>query len=214
MAKQWSEGELQDLLARATPIVRQFLKGLAKKGTASAEDVGVSHLAPVIGLRYTKSRRKEPLYSSEKSAATGKSVFTIAPRYRRRIATFLATFKAPPPQPKRTLGRPRRIVAGPAPRRGPGRPRKTEMTPRRGPGRPRKLAVETMVASRHRRRHPRSAAIGTPGRTNGSFTLPAEALQGWSLWADLVAFANRAKKGGGSLVLKTDGQTVQLCAAK
>jgi hypothetical protein len=120
MPKTWSKEDIHDVLTHATPIVRKFLKGLASKGTATAAELKVPHMAAVIGRRYEKSRRKEPLYSSAKDEATGKSAFTIEPKYKRAIAAFLATFKEPPAQPRR---RARRAAAA-ASRRGPGRPRK------------------------------------------------------------------------------------------
>jgi hypothetical protein len=125
MPKTWSKEELHDVLTHATPIVRKFLKGLASKGTATAAELTVPHMAAVIGRRYEKSRGKEPLYSSVKDEATGKSAFTIEPKYKRTIAAFLATFKEPPAQPRR---RARRVAAA-------------AMTPRRGPGRPRKAVA-------------------------------------------------------------------------
>ncbi len=200
MARSWSREEIEELLTHATPIVRQFLKGLAAKGTASADDIGVSHLAPVIGLRYTKSRGKESFYSSKKDEGTGKSVFTIDPKYRRRISDFLATFRAPAPQPKRRPGRPRSVAVG--------------LAPRRGPGRPRKVPADVVVVQARRRGRPPKVATTFATRSNGSFVLPADALQSWSFWANLVAFANQATKGGASLVLETDGQGLQVKASR
>ena len=100
----WSKDELQDILEHATPIVRKFLKGLADRGAATIDELGVSHMAAAIGSRYAKHRGKEPLYKSAKDGTTGKSVFTIEPKYREDIARILAELPDQPVSRRPTCG--------------------------------------------------------------------------------------------------------------
>jgi hypothetical protein len=203
MAKAWTKDELQQLLVHATPIVRKFLKGLAARGSATAEEIGVHHMAAAIGYRYAKSRGKDPLYATRKDAATKLSVFTIDPKYRAQIASFLANFKEPAKVEQ--------------PKRGPGRPRKTEVAGvvKRGPGRPRKTEVVAAAAepARRRGRPPKAVSAGA-GRVNGVVTLPSDAIENWSFWTQLVAFANHAAQQGKSLRITTDGIDVKVEASR
>lgn len=193
MAGSWSTEELEQLLMSATPIVQKFLRGLSAKGTATAEQIGVHHMAPVIGLRYTRSRGKEPLYSSAKDAA-GYSVFTISPKYRADISKFMAAHRVipkPAAPPKRPVGRPRKAD-------GNG----TAQSSSSGAGRP------AGAGSQRSKRAP-----GRRSTTDGDrFELPSDALRDWPLWAEFVAFANAVSRRGGGLVLETDGASVHVRA--
>lgn len=206
MAASWSKDDLEKLMISATPIVQKFLRGLSAKGTATAEQLGVHHMAPVIGLRYSKSRGKEPLYSSKKDPKTGHSVFMMSPKYKSDIAKFMSTHRViprPPAQPKRPVGRPRKNAI------------------------PEHTAARSAAATRSwRKSATRTAAAATVGKSvrrgpgrfprsaSGSFTLPSNALREWTFWTELVAFANSATKRGAGLLLETDGASVQVRASR
>ncbi len=195
MAKTWSRIELQEILAHATPIVRAFLKGLADRGSATVDEIGVHHMAPVIGIRYAKHRGKEPLYRSVKDESTGKSVFTIEPKYRDDVASILAEL---PDQPAEVAPMKRR----------PGRPRKAEAAaPKRGPGRQRKLdlAVESLIGHSS---PPKTSAASR--RKNNSITIPFGAIPDVQFWMQLVAMANEAVRRGRHIRFVSDGLDVRI----
>jgi hypothetical protein len=196
----WTPEELQEVLARATPIVRTFLHGLAVHGSATTEDLGVHHAAAAIGNRYAKSRGKEPLFTSAKDGTTGKGVYTIEPKYRDDVARILA-------------GLPNEAPAAAAPvKRGPGRPRKVEAgptAPKRGPGRPRKIdvAMESLVGM------PAPARTKTrtkPARASDAITLPFGVIPDVTFWLQLVAMANEAVRRGKMLRFVSDGREVRI----
>jgi hypothetical protein len=149
-AGAWSKDELEQILAHATPIVRRFLKGLADKGSATADEIGVPKVASAIGYRYARARQKEPLYSSERDVTTGKSVFKIDPKYRQEILDFLAAFQEPAAPPGRRPGRARR-ADGPA-GRSPASPARADVRRRAGPRRAE--AAATIPASEGREQRP------------------------------------------------------------
>jgi hypothetical protein len=191
VAATWSKDELHDVLAHATPIVRTFLHGLVAHGSATTDEIGVSHMAPVIGLRYAKHRGKEPLYRSAKDGTTGKTVFTIEAKYRDDVARILAGLPNEAPAP---------------PKRGPGRPPKNGVVaPKRGPGRPRKIdvAVESLIG-------PPAPARTKARREADSITLPFGVIPDVQFWLQLVAMANEAVRRGKLLRFVSDGQDVTI----
>ncbi|MBI1852281.1 MAG: hypothetical protein HYR85_18215 [Planctomycetes bacterium] len=156
----------------------------------------MQHMVAAIAQGYAKARGKEPLFTSAKDGTTGKRVYTIEAKYREDVARILAELPSEPAAP-------------PAPKRGPGRPRKAEMeptAPKRGPGRPRKIdvAVENLIGIPA----PRYAAAAK--RTGESITLPFAKIPDLEFWMQLVAMANEAVRRGKLIRFVSDGKDVTI----
>jgi hypothetical protein len=205
MAKTWTKDEIEQALTQVGGLVRRFLKGLTVKGSANVSELGVHHMAVALAQKAAQERKKEPLVSTEKDPESGRSVFSIDPRYRKTIASFLASFHEPPETPRARRRRERAPAAAGRRRAGPAG---TAAAPRRRSGRPRKAEAASLRPAARRRR--RKAAPSAPGRADGFVRLPEDAATNWSFWAELVAFANEAAERGRTLRVTTDGSEVRL----
>lgn len=81
----WSKSELEEFLASATPMVREFLRGLLDRPRATTVELRVPHTAPTVAMRYFKAQGKPSLYERVSGPKETPAAYALREEFRDRI---------------------------------------------------------------------------------------------------------------------------------
>lgn len=81
----WSKSELEEFLSSATPMVREFLRGLLDRPRATTVELRVPHTAPTVAMRYFKAQGKPSLYERVSGPKETPAAYALREEFRDRI---------------------------------------------------------------------------------------------------------------------------------
>jgi len=94
----WSKAELEEFLNSATPMVREFLRGLLEKPRATTVELRVPHTAPTVAMRYFKAQGKPALYERVSGPKETPAAYALREEFRDRISEAFVSVPAAPPE--------------------------------------------------------------------------------------------------------------------
>jgi len=94
----WSKSELEEFLATATPMVREFLRGLLDRPRATTIELRVPHTAPTVAMRYFKAQGKPSLYERVSGPKETPAAYALREEFRDRIAEAFGAIPAAAPE--------------------------------------------------------------------------------------------------------------------